>query len=76
MAPNARIQAAFTAMHNMGMEDDKKIKIVIKKLLRLYDKNWKMIEEGNYTVLVNAILDDDNSAVNSLSCIFGTPARC
>jgi hypothetical protein len=61
--PNPKIVAAFTAMKALGI-DEAKVKPVLKKLLKLYDKNWELIEEGNYRALVDAIFDEaDNFEV-------------
>ncbi|KAL8160699.1 hypothetical protein V2J09_002236 [Rumex salicifolius] len=61
MAPNSQAHAAYLAMKAFGIDDGPKIKRVLKTLLKVYDKNWKMIEEENYRVLINAIFDDDNN---------------
>lgn len=59
MAPsNKRVGAAYRAMANLGI-DESKVKSVLKKLLKVYDKNWELIEEENYRVLADAIFDDD-----------------
>ncbi|XP_015579282.1 probable inactive histone-lysine N-methyltransferase SUVR2 isoform X1 [Ricinus communis] len=60
MAPNPRVVSAFRAMKAIGINEDK-VKPVLKKLLKLYDKNWELIEEENYRVLADAIFDDDDS---------------
>lgn len=58
MAPNPRVAKAFRAMRNLGIPEEK-TKPVLKRLLKLYEKNWELIEEENYTVLVEAILDSE-----------------
>ncbi|KAG8641825.1 hypothetical protein MANES_12G036100v8 [Manihot esculenta] len=63
MAPNPRVLKAFRAMKAIGINEDK-VKPVLKKLLKLYDKNWELIEEENYRVLADAIFDDDDSKVS------------
>lgn len=60
MAPNPRVQAAFRAMKSLGVKETK-VKPVLKKLLRLYDKNWALIEEENYRALADAIFEEDDS---------------
>ncbi|XP_062079710.1 probable inactive histone-lysine N-methyltransferase SUVR2 isoform X2 [Humulus lupulus] len=60
MAPNPRVIAAFRAMKSLGI-DEVKVKPVLKKLLKLYDKNWELIEEENYRVLADAIFDEDDT---------------
>uniref|UniRef100_A0A0A0KA75 SET domain-containing protein n=1 Tax=Cucumis sativus TaxID=3659 RepID=A0A0A0KA75_CUCSA len=62
MAPNPRILKAFRAMKDIGISEDK-TKPVLKKLLKLYDKNWELIEEENYRVLADAIFDEEDSKV-------------
>ncbi|XP_038874401.1 probable inactive histone-lysine N-methyltransferase SUVR2 isoform X4 [Benincasa hispida] len=62
MAPNPRVTKAFRAMKEIGISEDK-TKPVLKKLLKLYDKNWELIEEENYRVLADAIFDEEESKV-------------
>lgn len=40
------------------------VKLVLKNLLDLYDKNWKYIEDENYRVLINAIFESENPKVH------------
>lgn len=61
MAP-PRVSKAFRAMRDIGISEDK-TKPVLKKLLKLYDKNWELIEEENYRVLADAIFDEEDSKV-------------
>ncbi|XVF21515.1 hypothetical protein REPUB_Repub12eG0096500 [Reevesia pubescens] len=60
MAPNPRIVQAFRAMKEIGISEDK-VKPVLKKLLKLYDKNMELIEAENYRVLADAIFDEEDS---------------
>lgn len=60
MAPNPRVQAAFRAMKVLGIKEAK-VKPVLKKLLRLYEKKWELIEEENYRALVDAIFEEDEN---------------
>ncbi|XP_061352664.1 probable inactive histone-lysine N-methyltransferase SUVR2 [Gastrolobium bilobum] len=62
MAPNARVVAAYRAMSVIGIGESK-VKPVLKKLLKLYDKNWELIEEENYRALADAIFEDDENEV-------------
>ncbi|KAF8007310.1 hypothetical protein BT93_K1342 [Corymbia citriodora subsp. variegata] len=62
MAPNLRVKAAFMAMKAIGISEDK-VKPVLKKLLKLYEKNWEMIEEEYYRVLADAIFDEEDDKV-------------
>ncbi|XP_030497283.1 histone-lysine N-methyltransferase SUVR4 isoform X2 [Cannabis sativa] len=60
MAPNPRVVNAFRAMKGLGIEEGK-VKRVLKKLLKLYDKNWELIEEENYRALADAIFEEDDT---------------
>ncbi|XP_062148347.1 probable inactive histone-lysine N-methyltransferase SUVR2 isoform X6 [Alnus glutinosa] len=62
MAPNPRVAAAFRAMRDIGIKEDK-VKPVLKKLLKLYDKNWELIEEENYRALADAIFEEEDNVV-------------
>lgn len=68
MAPNPRVLKAFRAMKDLEI-DDKKVKPVLKKLLKLYDKKWELIEEDNYRVLIDAIFDAEEPQVHFFSLI-------
>ena len=54
--------AAFTAMANLGIHESK-VKPVLKKLLKLYDKNWALIEEESYRALADAIFEEEENKV-------------
>ncbi|CAN6684610.1 unnamed protein product [Malus baccata var. baccata] len=60
MAPNPRVSAAFKAMAELGI-NEKQVKPVLKNLLRLFDRNWELIEEENYRVLLDAIFDAEDT---------------
>ncbi|KAL3531194.1 hypothetical protein ACH5RR_010516 [Cinchona calisaya] len=60
MPPNPRVARAFRAMRDLGISEDK-VKPVLKNLLKLYDKNWDLIEEENYRVLADAIFDNEEA---------------
>ena len=62
MAPNPKVIAAYRAMANLGIHESK-VKPVLKKLLKLYDKNWELIEEENYRALADAIFEEDENPV-------------
>ncbi|KAG8370840.1 hypothetical protein BUALT_Bualt13G0025200 [Buddleja alternifolia] len=49
-----RIANAFRAMRAIGISEDK-VKPALKNLLKLYDKNWALIEEDNYRALADAV---------------------
>lgn len=62
MAPNPKVVAAYRAMSSLGIQESK-VKPVLKKLLRLYEKNWELIEEENYRALADAIFEEDENEV-------------
>ena len=49
-------------MKNIGISHEK-VKPVLKDLLKLYDKNWELIEEENYRVLADAIFEKEEAEV-------------
>lgn len=53
------------AMRSLGITEDK-VKPVLKKLLKLYDRNWELIEEENYRALADAIFEADDNKVQFL----------
>ncbi|XP_020971314.1 histone-lysine N-methyltransferase SUVR4 isoform X1 [Arachis ipaensis] len=57
--PNANVKAAYRAMAGLGISESQ-VKPVLKKLLKLYDKNWALIEEENYRALADAIFEPDD----------------
>ncbi|XP_071690171.1 probable inactive histone-lysine N-methyltransferase SUVR2 [Rutidosis leptorrhynchoides] len=56
MAPNPQVAKAFRAMRAIGIREET-TKPVLKKLVKLYDRNWELIEQENYRVLADAIFD-------------------
>ncbi|KAJ6941544.1 inactive histone-lysine N-methyltransferase SUVR2 isoform X5 [Populus alba x Populus x berolinensis] len=62
MAPNPRVVSAFRAMRAIGITE-KQVKPVLKKMLKLYDKNWELIEEENYRALADAIFEEEEAKV-------------
>ncbi|KAH6766660.1 hypothetical protein C2S52_017643 [Perilla frutescens var. hirtella] len=57
-----RVTNAFRAMRAIGVKEDK-VKPVLKSLLKLYNKNWVLIEEENYRALADAIFERDENEV-------------
>lgn len=57
-----RALAACRAMSSLGI-DDLRVKSGLKKLLKVYEKNWELIEAENYRVLADAIFEDDDNMV-------------
>ncbi|KAF5763112.1 putative [histone H3]-lysine(4) N-trimethyltransferase chromatin remodeling SET family [Helianthus annuus] len=62
MAPNPRVAKAFRAMRDIGIPEEK-TKPVLKNLLKLYEKNWELIEEENYRALADAIFDSEEAEI-------------
>ncbi|XP_010323065.1 probable inactive histone-lysine N-methyltransferase SUVR2 isoform X1 [Solanum lycopersicum] len=60
MPSNPKVAKAFRAMKNIGISQEK-VKPVLKDLLKLYDKNWELIEEENYRVLADAIFEKEEA---------------
>ncbi|RAL40436.1 hypothetical protein DM860_006506 [Cuscuta australis] len=60
MAPNPRVYKAFRAMKDLGISEVK-VKPVLKHLLKIYDKNWELIEEENYRALADAIFEREEA---------------
>ncbi|XP_016470763.1 putative inactive histone-lysine N-methyltransferase SUVR2 isoform X1 [Nicotiana tabacum] len=60
MPPNPRVKKAYDAMKSIGISNGK-VKPVLKSLLKLYDKNWELIEEENYRALADAIFEKEEA---------------
>lgn len=63
MPTDPRVTAAFRAMKVLGIKEIM-VKPVLKKLLKLYERNWELIEAENYRVLADAIFDEEDSKVD------------
>lgn len=61
-----KVANAFRAMKAIGIPEDI-VKPVLKNLLKLYEKNWELIEEENYRALADAIFDRQEVEV-SIAC--------
>lgn len=72
MATKQKVAAAYRAMQNLEIPEAK-VKPVLKKLLKLYDKNWELIEEENYRALADAIFESNDFEVFFLT-LFATPS--
>lgn len=59
MAPHPKVVKAFMAMKSLGISANK-VKPFLKRLLKLYDRNWELIEEDNYRVLMDAIFEEED----------------
>lgn len=64
MALTPRIMKAFHGMKDLGIPKET-VKPVLKKLLKLYDNNWELIEEDNYRTLADAIFESADEKVCS-----------
>ncbi|CAI9090978.1 OLC1v1025886C3 [Oldenlandia corymbosa var. corymbosa] len=67
MAKDPRVHKAITAMKRLTFPQEDVI-AVLRKLLKLYEKRWELIEEDNYATLVEAILEyqkEEKNDVNS-----------
>ncbi|CAL1383352.1 unnamed protein product [Linum trigynum] len=63
MPPNPRVVEVFRTMREIGFKDEV-VKPVLKRLLKLYDKKIELIEEDNYRVLLDALLEDQEGSGN------------
>ncbi|KAJ0078273.1 hypothetical protein Patl1_37403 [Pistacia atlantica] len=63
IAPNRIVLKAFKAMKAIGISENK-AKPVLQKLLKLYEKNWKLIEEENYRALADASFEEEDAKVS------------
>ncbi|GER52234.1 histone-lysine N-methyltransferase SUVR4 [Striga asiatica] len=62
MPPKQNYTKAYKAMKGMGYSQSI-VRPIVKQLLTLYEDNWTLIEDDNYKVLIEAILDsEDNKA--------------
>ncbi|KAG5588254.1 hypothetical protein H5410_048688 [Solanum commersonii] len=74
MAPNpkSRVTKAFEAMKVFGYSETV-VKPVLRNLLNLYNKNWKLIEDENYSVLLESIIDSEESKEKQKSSLEDEP---
>ncbi|OMO96100.1 hypothetical protein COLO4_15515 [Corchorus olitorius] len=63
MAINERVRKAFLAARACGISDQE-VKPVLKHLLKLYNKNWDLIESEGYRALLDAYFElNENKGV-------------
>lgn len=62
MDPREKVRRAYNAMECLGVSA-KNVKPALKRLLKLYDKNWQLIEEDNYRTLADAIFEYEDDEV-------------
>lgn len=67
MSPNPRVIKAYNAMRALGISENE-VKPVLKNLVKVYDRNWELIEEDNYRTLIDAYfeLKEDKVSQNIL----------
>ncbi|KAL5702423.1 hypothetical protein ACHQM5_027645 [Ranunculus cassubicifolius] len=53
-----RAAKALNALNDFGI-DEKRAKPILKRLLKLYDKNWEPIDDENYRVLIDTIFEQE-----------------
>lgn len=58
--PRTKLERAYKTMQALGYSQDG-VEAVLKSLLDLYDKNWQHIEDEQYKILVDAILEKQES---------------
>ncbi|XP_073223001.1 probable inactive histone-lysine N-methyltransferase SUVR2 isoform X2 [Cicer arietinum] len=56
MSPNPRVIKAYNAMRALGISENE-VKPVLKNLVKVYDRNWELIEEDNYRTLIDAYFE-------------------
>ncbi|GAA0166542.1 histone modifying enzyme [Lithospermum erythrorhizon] len=59
---NPRVKEAFRAMKSLGINEEM-VKPVLKKLLKLYEKKWELIEAENFRALADAIFEAEDAKV-------------
>lgn len=65
MPADPKVVGAFKAMKSLGI-DSEVVKPVLKRLLKLYNKKWELIEEDNYRTLADAIFEAADEKVHLL----------
>lgn len=63
MSRNPQVRKAFAAMSAIGISEEQ-VKPVLKNLLRLYDKDWSLIEAEEYRALADAIFEAEDAKVD------------
>lgn len=63
MSRNPQVRKAFAAMAAIGISDEQ-VKPVLKNLIRLYDKDWSLIEAEEYRALADAIFEAEDAKVD------------
>lgn len=63
MSRNPQVRKAFAAMAAIGISEEQ-VKPVLKNLIRLYDKDWSLIEAEEYRALADAIFEAEDAKVD------------
>lgn len=63
MATRERASCAFKATRALGIRDEE-VKPVLLNLLKLFDKNWELIEAEDYRALIDAYFESKESEVD------------
>ena len=69
MAPSPQVCKAFQAMAAIGLSEQQ-VKPVLKNLLKLYNKDWSLIEAEEYRALADAIFEAEDAKVFYIYIIF------
>ncbi|XP_016514314.2 putative inactive histone-lysine N-methyltransferase SUVR2 isoform X1 [Nicotiana tabacum] len=74
MAPksNSKVKRACEAMQVFGYTEEI-VKPVLRNLLNLYNKNWKLIEDENYSALLESLIDSEESKERQKSLLEDEP---
>lgn len=65
--PSPQVAKAFQAMTAIGLTEQQ-IKPVLKNLLKLYNKDWSLIEAEEYRALADAIFEAEDAKVCVCMC--------
>lgn len=60
---DSRAVKAYDAMKDLGISKEE-VKPVLRNLLKVYDKNWELIEDDNYRTLIDAYFESKEDKVS------------
>lgn len=60
---DSRAIKAYDAMKDLGISKEE-VKPVLRNLLKVYDKNWELIEDDNYRTLIDAYFESKEDKVS------------
>nr|XP_016450059.1 PREDICTED: histone-lysine N-methyltransferase SUVR4-like isoform X4 [Nicotiana tabacum] len=72
MALKSKVKRACEAMEVFGYTEEI-VKPVLRNLLNLYNKNWKLIEDENYSALLESLIDSEESKERQKSLLEDEP---